>query len=99
MNRVIITMISIIVIIAAIFTAIAIFMPNYNQKGENIKTEVAEEEILDDCTDEYEGMEYENTVKANTQEEKHHLIVRLLQKHTIKNVDIPKVNMLIYHKS
>lgn len=70
MNRVIITMISIIVIIAAIFTAIAIFMPNYNQKGENIKTEVAEEEILDDCTDEYEGMEYENTVKANTQEEK-----------------------------
>lgn len=70
MNKVIITMISMIVIIAAIFTAIAIFIPNRNHWDEKVETEVAEEEILDDCTDEYEGMEYENTVKANTQEEK-----------------------------
>lgn len=70
MNKVIITMISIVVIIVAIFIGIAIFTQNHNQKVENIETEVAEEEILDDCTDEYEGMEYENTVKANTQEEK-----------------------------
>lgn len=70
MNKVIITMISIIVIMVAIFIGIAIFIPNHNQKIENVEAEVAEEEILDDCTDEYEGMEYENSVKANTQEEK-----------------------------
>ncbi len=70
MNKVIISMIGMIVIIAAILTGIAIFIPDRNQDAEKIETEIAEEEILDDCTDEYEGMEYENTVKANTQEEK-----------------------------
>ena len=70
MNRFIITMIAIVVVIGAMFTAVMIFMPNDKQEVENIKTEIAQEEILDDCTDEYEGMEYEETVKANTQEEK-----------------------------
>lgn len=70
MNKVIITMISIIVIIAAMLTAVSIFTPNRDQENEQTKIEVAEEEILDDCTDEYEEIEYENTVKANTQEEK-----------------------------
>lgn len=70
MNKVIITMISVIVIIAAMITAVIIFTPNREQENEQLKTEIAEEEILDDCTDEYEEMEYENTVKANTQEEK-----------------------------
>lgn len=63
-------MISIVVIIAAIFTAIAIFNPKRDGDTGKIETEIAEEEILDDCTDEYEEMEYENTIKANTQEEK-----------------------------
>lgn len=63
-------MIAIVVVIGAMFTAVMIFMPNDKQEVENIKTEIAKEEILDDCTDEYEGMEYEETVKANTQEEK-----------------------------
>lgn len=70
MNKTIVTMISIVVIIAAIFTAIAIFNPKRDGDTEKIETEIAEEEILDDCTDEYEEMEYENTIKANTQEEK-----------------------------
>lgn len=63
-------MISIFVIIASIFTAIVIFQPNQEEGKQQIETEIAEEEILDDCTDEYEEMEYENTIKANTQEEK-----------------------------
>ena len=70
MNKVIVTMIAIIVVMGAIFTAVAIFNPNHGEEGEKIETEIAEEKILDDCTDEYEGMEYENTVKTNTQEEK-----------------------------
>lgn len=63
-------MISIIVIIVAIFTAIAIFHPNSAEDTGEIETEIAEEEILDDCTDEYKEIEYRNTIKANTQEEK-----------------------------
>ncbi len=71
MNKIIVTMVSIVVIIAAIFTAIAIFNPKRGEEvPKEIETEIAEEEILDDCTDEYEEMEYENTIKANTQEEK-----------------------------
>lgn len=63
-------MIAIIVVIGAMFTATAIFTPKRNADVESIQTEIAEEEILDDCTDEYEEMEYEETVRANTQEEK-----------------------------
>lgn len=70
MNKLIITMIAIVVVIGAMFTAVIIFTPKHNENAENIQTEIAEEEILDDCTDEYEGAEYEETIKANTQEEK-----------------------------
>lgn len=70
MNKVIVTMLSIVVVIAAILTAIAIFNPNINEDIKKVETEVAEEEILDDCTDEYQEIEYENTVKANAEEEK-----------------------------
>ena len=71
MNKVIITLIAIMVVIGAIFTAMAIFTPKIAEDiGENIETRISEEEILDDCTDEYEEMEIDNTVKANTQEEK-----------------------------
>ncbi len=70
MNKLIITMIAIVVVIGAMFMAVAIFTPNRNDDAQKIQTEIAEEEILDDCTDEYEGAEYEDTIKANTQEEK-----------------------------
>jgi len=70
MNRIIITLVAILVMIAAIFTAIAIFTPKQVEEKEGIGLPIAEEEILDECTDEYEQMENENTVKANTQEEK-----------------------------
>ncbi len=70
MNKLMITMIAIVVVIGAMFTAVMIFTPKNHENVEDIQTEVAEEEILDECTDEYEGMELENTVKANTQEEK-----------------------------
>lgn len=63
-------MIAIVVVIGAMFTAVMIFTPKNHENVEDIQTEVAEEEILDECTDEYEGMELEDTVKANTQEEK-----------------------------
>lgn len=70
MNKIIIGLIVVLVIMGAVFTAVMIFNPNQDKKVENIETKIAEEEILDDCTDEYEAMEYETTIKANTQEEK-----------------------------
>lgn len=70
MNKLIVVMIAIIVVIAAMFTAMIIFTPNRDENIEDKVTQVAEEEILDDCTDEYEEIENENTIKANTQEEK-----------------------------
>lgn len=70
MNKLIVTMLAIVVVIGAILTAVMVFTPKHSQDVEKIQTEIAEEEILDECTDEYEEMEYENTVKANTQEEK-----------------------------
>lgn len=71
MNKLIVTMLAIVVVIGAILTAVMVFTPKHSQDVEKMQTEIAEEEeILDECTDEYEEMEYENTVKANTQEEK-----------------------------
>ena len=71
MNKLIITMISIIVVIVASITAVILFFPNREEETPRIETIVSEnEEILDDCTEEYEGMEHETTIKANTQEEK-----------------------------
>ncbi len=70
MNRIIITLLAIIVVIAAMFTAVMVFTPKHVEEKSNIETKIAEEEILDDCTDEYEEMEYENTVKANTRRRK-----------------------------
>ncbi len=71
MNKLIITMIAIIVVIVSSITAVILFFPNRKEETPRLETMVSEnEEILDDCTEEYEGMEHETTIKANTQEEK-----------------------------
>ncbi len=70
MNKAIITIISIIVVIGAILIGIKIFSPNTNNESKDIITKVAEEEILDDCTDEYEELENEKIMQANSEEEK-----------------------------
>ncbi len=70
MNKIIMTMICIIVVIGAMFTAVMIFKPSENEKPETIVTEVADEEILDECTEEYEEMEKQNMIEANSAEEK-----------------------------
>ena len=67
MNKLIIVMISIIVIISAIITAYGIIAPNRDQEVE--QSQIAEEEILDDCTDEYEMIQQE-TMATNSEREK-----------------------------
>lgn len=69
MNKIIMTMIAIIVVIGAIVTAVVIYTPKESEIPQNITTEIAEENILDDCTDEYQEIQNE-LLQANSQEEK-----------------------------
>lgn len=69
MNKTILTMLSIIVIIMAIIVAVAIYKPKENDESQEIITKVADEEILDDCTDEYQETQNE-MLQANSSEEK-----------------------------
>lgn len=69
MNKLIIVMLAIMVVFVGIFTAITMSKKENEDEVPKVETKVAEE-ILDDCTDEYEVMEYGNTLKTNTSEEK-----------------------------
>ncbi len=69
MNKTIIIMISIIVIIGAIFTAGIIYRTKLDNTQESNITEIADEEILDDCTEEYQEIQ-NKMLEANSQEEK-----------------------------
>lgn len=67
MNKIILIMICIIVVIGAIFTAVIIF--NDNQKNqENVETKIASENILDECTDEYEVIKQTETIETDSDE-------------------------------
>ncbi|MCI8412339.1 MAG: hypothetical protein HFJ40_07980 [Clostridia bacterium] len=70
MNKVILTIICVIVVIGAIFTAIEITKLNDNKIEENVVEKVSDSEILDECTDEYEILEKNDMLQANSEEEK-----------------------------
>lgn len=70
MNKVIVAMICIIVIIGAIFTGIFLFRPKEEAPEGETEIKVAEEEILDKCTEEYEQLQQENMLETNSEEEK-----------------------------
>jgi len=69
MNKTIITMISLIVVIIGMITAVVIYKPKEAEEPQDIVTEIAEEEILDDCTDEYEEIQNE-ILQTNSETEK-----------------------------
>lgn len=69
MNKTIITILSIIIVSVSIFTAVLIYKPKNNNISKKIITKVADENILDDCTDEYEEIHNE-MLEANSDEEK-----------------------------
>ena len=70
MNKVIITMICIIVVLGAIITGILISKSDESKKNEIVETKISDENILDDCTDEYEELENSNMLETNSNEEK-----------------------------
>ena len=69
MKKTIITIISIITVITSIIIAIIIYNLNNKEKIKDDAIKIADEEILDDCTDEYEEMHTE-MLEANSNEEK-----------------------------
>ena len=70
MKRIIITLICIMVVISGIFTASIILNDNKIENEKIAKTrEISEETILDDCTDEYEEIERNNVLQANSNNE------------------------------
>ncbi len=70
MNKVIVIMLSIIVVIGAMITGMLIFNNNVEQDGSMSNIKVSEEEILDDCTDEYEELNSEQILQTDSNEEK-----------------------------
>lgn len=69
MNKTIVTILSISVVIIAIIIAVVIYSPKQSENLNNVQTQIAEEEILDDCTEEYQKMQDE-MIETNSQEEK-----------------------------
>ena len=69
MNKTKITILSIIIVIIAVVIAIWIYKPNKNEEPQVSTTKIAEEEILDDCTDEYEQLQ-EEILQTNANEVK-----------------------------
>lgn len=69
MNRTIIILLSVIIVIIAIITGGIIFNSRGNEISEEIITKVAEENIVDECTDEYEQMQ-DQILETNAEEEK-----------------------------
>lgn len=89
MNRIIITLICILVVIGAMITAV-MFTTNREQQEvpQTIVTEeIADENILDDCTDEYEQIEENNMLQANSEEEKVSPNCSFVQKVYYKNCE------------
>lgn len=70
MNKLIITMLCILVAIGGIISAIILYHPETGNNSEILITEIANEEILDECTDEYEQMQEQAMIEANAIEEK-----------------------------
>ena len=70
MNKAIVVMLSIIVVIGAILTGIVISKPISEQKEHEMETKIAETEILDECTDEYEEMSLQEVLETDANQEK-----------------------------
>lgn len=68
-NKVILIMVCLIVIIGAIATAMILSGKNKKNINYNEETKIAEE-ILDECTDEYEEMQKSDIIQTNFEEEK-----------------------------
>ena len=70
MNKTIAGLVCAIVILVAIITAVVISRPNESEEQLQIETNIADENILDECTDEYEELQENDMLETDSQEEK-----------------------------
>ena len=70
MNKIITGLVCAIVVLGAIITAVVISKPNESEEQLQIETNVADENILDECTDEYEELQENEMLETDAQEEK-----------------------------
>ena len=70
MNKIITGLVCAIVILGAIITAVVISKPNESEEQLQIETNVADENILDECTDEYEEFQENEMLETDAQAEK-----------------------------
>ena len=70
MNKTIAGLVCAIVILVAIITAVVISRPNESEEQLKIETNIADENILDECTDEYEELQENDMLETDSQEEK-----------------------------
>ena len=57
MNKTIAGLVCAIVMLVAIITAVVVSRPNESEEQLQIETNIADENILDECTDEYEELQ------------------------------------------
>lgn len=70
MNKTIAGLVCAIVMLVAIITAVVVSRPNESEEQLQIETNIADENILDECTDEYEGLQENDMLETDSQEEK-----------------------------
>ena len=69
-NKIILFMVCLVVVLGAMATAIILSGKNKEPIKSNIQTQIAEEEILDECTEEYEEMQKNDIIETDSEEEK-----------------------------
>ena len=70
MNKTIAGLVCAIVMLVAIITAVVVSRPNESEEQLQIETNMADENILDECTDEYEELQENDMLETDSQEEK-----------------------------
>lgn len=69
MNKIITTLIAILVIMGAMILGVALYLPKNEDEEPTTVEKISEENIVDDCTDEYDEIQ-NKLIETNSQEEK-----------------------------
>lgn len=70
MNKIIVIMLCAVVVIGAIFTAVIMYEKNKEETPKTSETKISEENIIDDCTEEYEEIKNRNIIETDVKEKK-----------------------------
>ena len=69
MNKTLTTIVCVIVVIGAMILAVVIYTPKEDKESKKLATKIEQENIIDDCTEEYEYIQ-NKVLQANSEDEK-----------------------------